>query len=222
MRMPFFNMFRTSPFEKTLKHAEKVARCGPLFVRGVERYFSGDRDTFEFIKEEIRDLEAEADKIKQNIRAHLPAAILMPVEKPLFFSFLREADKVIDCIKNSLYWMSYYNLSLPAAIQNDYLVLVKEAGDYLGFLPEMVSRAHTYFGTRREKDRQGLKDIIREIRFREKESDFLEKTILIRLCADEDIPPKTFFVMIRLVETTGDVADHLENSADMMRAMIAR
>ena len=205
-----------------MKHAEKVAQCGPLFIRAVDRYFKDDRDQFELIKEEIRDIEAEADKIKQNIRAHLPSSLLMPVEKPVFFAFLREADKVVDCIKNSLYWMSYYRVSVPEAIETDYILLAREVSDYLGFLPEMVSRAHKYFGGRLESDRKAVKDIVREIRWREQESDDLEKTILIRLCADEEIPAKTFFVMIRLVETTGDIADHLENAADMMRAMVAR
>jgi uncharacterized protein Yka (UPF0111/DUF47 family) len=118
--------------------------------------------------------------------------------------------------------MSYYQLALPQDIEKDYVLLAKEVGDYLGFLPEMVLRGHTYFASRMEKDRESVKEMIREIRFREKESDDLEKTIFIRLCADESIPPKTFFLMIRLVETTGDIADHLENSADMMRIMIAR
>ena len=80
----------------------------------------------------------------------------------------------------------------------------------------------SYFNSRTEKDRQLVKDIIREIRWREKESDDLEKTILIRLCADESVAPRTFFLTCKLVETTGDIADHLENSSDMMRAMIAR
>jgi predicted phosphate transport protein (TIGR00153 family) len=174
------------------------------------------------LKEEIRDIEAEADKIKRNIRAHLPASILMPVEKSVFFSFLREADKVVDCVKNSLYWMSYSHLSIPPEIEKDYLVLAREAGDYVGLLPEMVLRAHTFFGSRTESDRQAVKDIIREIRFRENESDDLEKIIFHRLFSDEQLPSKTFIVMLRLVETTGDIADHLENSADMMRVMIAR
>ncbi len=160
--------------------------------------------------------------MKRNIRAHLPASILMPVDKSVFFSFLREADKVVDCIKNALYWMSYYRLELPEDIQNDYILLAKEVGDYIGFLPEMVSRSDTFFSSRMEQDRNAVKEVIREIRFREKESDDLEKTIFIRLCADESIPPRTFFLTIRLVETTGDIADHLENSADMMRVMIAR
>jgi len=222
MRTVLANLFRRSPFENTLKHALKVAQCGPLFVKAVESYFKGDWDQFDFLKEEIRDLEADADRIKRNIRAHLPKSILMPVEKSVFLTFLKEADKVVDCVKNSLYWMSYCHLNLPKEVQRDYVTLVKEVGDYIGFLPEMVLRADKYFRSRMEQDRQAVKDIIGEIRFREKESDDLEKTMFIRLCADEHLPPKTYFIMIRVVETTGDIADHLENSADMMRAMIAR
>jgi len=222
MRIVLANLLKRSPFENTFKHAVKVAQCGPIFVEAVQAYFRHDRDKFEILKEEIRDIEAEADRMKRNIRAHLPVSIFMPVEKSVFFSFLREADKVVDCVKNSLYWMSYCELFLPEEIQRDYILLVKEVGDYLGLMPEMVLRSHTYFGTRMETDRQSVKDIIREIRFREGESDDLEKTIFSRLCVDERIPPKTFFLMIRLVETTGDIADHLENAADMMRIMIAR
>ncbi|MBI5250798.1 MAG: TIGR00153 family protein [Desulfomonile tiedjei] len=222
MRLVLGNLFRHSPFQSTLKHAEKVAQCGPLFLNAVQAYFAGDRARFELLKEDIRENEAEADRMKRNIRGHLPAAILMPVDKSVFFSFLREADKVVDCIKNALYWMSYYRLGLPEDIQRDYVLLAKEVGDYLGFLPEMVQRGHTFFSSRMEQDREAVKEIIREIRFREKESDDLEKAMFIRLCADDSISPKTFFIMIRVVETTGDIADHLENSADMMRVMIAR
>jgi predicted phosphate transport protein (TIGR00153 family) len=222
MRFVLGNLFRRSPFENTFKHAVKVAQCGPVFVTAVQSYFKGDLDRFEILKEEIREIEAEADKMKRNIRSHLPASVLMPVEKSVFFSFLREADKVVDCIKNALYLMSYYPLVLPEDIEKDYILLTKEVGDYIGFLPEMVLRAHKYFASRTESDRESVKEMIREIRFRERESDDLEKTMFIRLCADESIPPKTFFLTTRLVETTGDIADHLENSADMMRVMIAR
>lgn len=222
MRIPLVNMLRRSPLENTLRHAHKVAECAPIFVQAVQGYFRGDRDLFELNKEDIRDIEAEADRIKRNIRSHLPPSILLPFSLPAFFSFLREADKVVDCVKNALYWMSYMQLVLPSDIERDYVALVSSVGDYLRLLPELVERAHTYFETRMESDRQLVKDAVREIRHREKASDDMEKTIIIRLCAAEEVPPKTFFVMTRLVETTGDIADHLENAADMMRALIAR
>jgi len=199
-----------------------VAQCGPIFVTAVKAYFSGELDNFELLKEDIREIERDADRMKRNIRAHLPSSLLMPFDKSVFFTFLREADKVVDSVKNALYWMSYYRLDVPEDIQKDYILLAKEVSDYIGFLPEMVLRGHTYFASRTKRDREAVKEIIREIRFREKESDDLEKTLFIRLCAGEEIPSKTFFIMIRLVETTGDIADHLENSADMMRIMIAR
>jgi len=222
MRLVLSNLFRRSPLETTLRHAETVAHCGPLFVRAVQAYFSHDHDQFELLKEEIRETEAEADRMKRNVRAHLPASIIMPFDKSVFFMYIREADKVVDCIKNALYWMSYYRFDLPDDIRKDFITLTREVGDYVGLLPELVQRGHTYFSTRMESDRESVKEIIREIRFREKESDDLEKTLYIRICADHSIDPKTFSLMIRLVETTGNIADHLENASDMMRIMIAR
>ncbi len=222
MRVPLLDFFLPSPFERAMDHAKKVGTCGPIFLKAVDCYLREDHEAFEMLKEEIRDIENQCDLIKRNIRAHLPPSVLMPVEKSLFFGFLREADKVVDCIKNSLYWISYFNQPFPELIRRDYQLLVKEVHDFLGFLPEMVQRAHKFFVSRQETDRVAVKDIVKEIRFRERESDDVEKAILIRLCADEQLPPKTFFLMVRLVETTGDIADHLENSADMIRAMVAR
>jgi predicted phosphate transport protein (TIGR00153 family) len=222
MRISLAGLFTSFPFDRVLEHSTKVAEGGPIFLRAVESYFKGDREDFEIMKEEIRDIEAEADKIKQNIRAHLPPAMVMPFDKSLFFSFLKEADKIIDCMKNALYWMSYFPISIPEDVEKEYVLLVRSAADFLGFFPEMVTRADTYFRSRQETDRLAVKEIIKEIRFREQSSDDVEKTMLIRLCKDDVVPPKTFFVVVRLVETTGDIADHLENSADMMRAMIAR
>lgn len=222
MRVPLLDFFAASPFERVLEHAKNVGSCGPLFLEAVESYMEGDRDRFEILKEEIREIESQCDLIKRNIRAHLPSRILMAVEKPLLFGFLREADKVVDCIKNALYWLSYYDRPFPPEIRRDYHLLAKQVHDFLGLLPEMVQQAHTYFSSRQERDRIAVKDIVKEIRFWERESDDVEKTIMIRLCADDGMDPKTFFLMIRLVETTGDIADHLENSADMVRAMVAR
>jgi hypothetical protein len=222
MRIALLGLLKSSPFERALEHADKIGKCGPLFLEAVQCYKTGDRDRFEMLKEEIRDIEAECDRIKRNIRAHLPSRLLMPVEKWVFFAFLKEADKVIDCIKNALYWLSYYQKPLPDQITKDYLLLVREVSDFLGFLPELVRGAHTYFAGRQETLRKDVKDVIKEIRFREQESDYLEKSIIVKLCAAEDISPKTFFMMVRLVETTGDIGDHLENAADMMRAMVAR
>ena len=88
--------------------------------------------------------------------------------------------------------MSYYNLEIPEETQKDFILLAKEVADYIGFLPEMVKRAHTYFTNRMEKDREAVKEVIREIRFREGESDDLEKTLLIRLCADRELPQRLF------------------------------
>ncbi len=94
------------------KHARKAAQCGLLFVRAVENYFEGDWDRFDFLKEEIRDQKRTRTRLSGILGPHLSKAILMPVEKSVFVTFPKQADKVVDCMKNSLHSMSYCHFHL--------------------------------------------------------------------------------------------------------------
>ena len=87
MRLVLGNLFRHSPLENTLRHAETVARCGPIFVNAVKSYFENDRDKFEFLKEDIREIENEADRMKRNMRAHLPSSLLCLLTNQFFSHF---------------------------------------------------------------------------------------------------------------------------------------
>ena len=72
MRIPFFNMFMTSPFEGLQEHAEKVKECSLVFQQAIECHFSPKCSTFEEFRDEIARLESEADAIKRRIRGHIP------------------------------------------------------------------------------------------------------------------------------------------------------
>ena len=59
MRIPFFSMFMTSPFEGLQEHAEKVKECAWAFQQAMECHFSPRCHTFEdFRKESLGGLAA--------------------------------------------------------------------------------------------------------------------------------------------------------------------
>ena len=72
MRFGLFSLFRESPFTKLLEHAEKVQEGGELFRAAIKCYLESDCIRFEELHLKVASLESEADRIKQNIRAHLP------------------------------------------------------------------------------------------------------------------------------------------------------
>jgi len=222
MRLPFFSMFLTSPFEGIQEHAEKIKECAWSFQQAIECYISSRCQRFEDLRQEVCRMEREADSIKRRIRGHLPIGTLMPVSKFQLFRYLREQDGVLDALEDALDWISYRaEKGIPPEIEKDFLLLVDAVIDPIEELNKMVSEARKYFRTYNENQRTVVKDIIRNLRQQEHDADKLEDAIkrnIFNQCTDA----VTVFHTVRLAEIIGSIADHAENAGDMMRAMLAK
>jgi len=223
MRIPFLSMFITSPFDGLLEHAEKVKECAWAFQQAIECYLSKKCISFEEFRQEVIKLEREADIIKRRIRGHLPKGTLMPVDKFQLFRYLKEQDGVLDTVEDALDWISYRpEPVIPEVLKNDFLLLIDSSIDPIEEMGRMVLEAKKYFETFNETQRTLVKKIIRNLRRKEHEADRVEHRIKRMVFEIVDLDPVSVFHLIRLIETIGSIADHAENSGDMMRAMIAR
>jgi len=220
MRTNFMSLFYKSPFENLKRHADKVSECARLFSEAVKCHLDQKCSIFDDLTDKVAVLESEADAIKRNIRGHLPKGILMPVDKFQFFMYLREQDKVLDAVEESLYWLSYRPEGLQSAIKEDLLFLVQKILPAIEALSPLVDKASVFFKSSSDEIRQEIKAIIRDIRQYEHEADHLERELIHKIFTESEDALKTFH-MIRLVETIGSIADHAQNASDMMRAMIA-
>jgi len=222
MRLPFFSMFITSPFEGIQEHAEKVKECAWSFQQAIECFVSSKCPRFEELRQEVSRTEREADSIKRRIRGHLPIGTLMPVSKFQLFRYLREQDGVLDAVEDVLDWISYRaEKGIPPEVEKNFLLLVDAVIDPIEELHKMVTEARGYFRTFDERRRTVLKDIIRNLRQQEHEADKIEdsfKRIVFNRCTDA----VTVYHMVHLAEIIGSIADHAENAGDMMRAMLAK
>lgn len=222
MRIPILSMFMTSPFEGLQEHAEKVRDGAAIFRIAVKCYLNAECESFERDRQEVSDLEHQADAVKRRIRGHLPKGTLLPVDKFQIFDYLREQDKVIDCFEHALDWLSFRPADkIPEYFQGGILFLVDSVLDPIDRLNEMLTDARRYFKTFSEEDRDIVKEHIRELRKKEGQADILEATLKHDIFAKET-DAVTIFHLIRLVETLGEIADHVENAGDRMRAMIAK
>lgn len=222
MRIPILSMLMTSPFEGLQEHAEKVRDGAAMFRIAVKCYLSAECESFERARQEVSDLEHQADAVKRRIRGHLPKGTLLPVDKFQIFDYLKEQDKVIDCFEHVLDWLAFRPADkIPEYFQGGILFLVDSVLDPVDRLNEMLTDARRYFRTFSEEDRNVVKEHIRELRKKEGQADILEATLKHDLFAKET-DALTIFHLIRLVETLGEIADHVENAGDRMRAMIAR
>jgi predicted phosphate transport protein (TIGR00153 family) len=222
MRIPFFSMFMTSPFEGLQEHAEKVKECAWAFQQAIECHLADKCQTFEEFRQEVIQLEREADAIKRRIRGHLPKGTLMPVYNFLLFRYLREQDQVIDSVEDALDWISFRSEpGIPAELEKEFVILADAVIDPIEELSKMVAEARKYFKNFSEEQRVIIKNIIRTLRQQEHEADKAEDMVKQKVL-NMNIDAVTVFHMVRLAEIIGSIADHAENAGDMMRAMIAR
>lgn len=222
MRLPFLSMFMTSPFAGVQEHAEKVQECAWAFQQAMECHVSKQCRTFDELRQEVVQLESQADAIKRRIRGHLPIGTLMPVSKFQLFRYLREQDNVLDAVEDALDWISFRpEPGIPFELEKDFDLLVDAVVTPIEELSKMVSEARHYFQSYNENQRIKVKDIIRNLRQQEHEADKIEDRLKGRLF-NMDTDAVSIYHLIRLVEIVGSIADHAENAGDMMRAMLAK
>jgi predicted phosphate transport protein (TIGR00153 family) len=222
MRFGLFKLFRESPFDRLQEHAEKVREGGEVFRKAIKCYLESECEEFEKLHMQITSLESEADRIKQNIRAHLPKGILMPVHKFHFLWYLREQDKVMDAMQDALHWLSYRTTLIPDPLLDDFVLMVDRAVEVIEQIPEMVDAAIHYFHSFSNTDRDKVKGVIHNLRHKEFESDQIERKLKSEAFSITVNDPAATFHLVRLVEYIGEVSNHAENAGDMLRAMIAR
>ncbi|MFZ2630667.1 MAG: TIGR00153 family protein [Desulfosalsimonadaceae bacterium] len=222
MRIPFSSLFITSPFDDLQEHAEKVKECSWAFQQAMECYASARCDTFEEHRQEVSRFENEADVIKRRIRGHLPKGVMMPVEKFQLFRYLKEQDSVLDSVKSATNWLSFRpEAGIPEYAEKDFFLLIDAVIEPIEELTVMLSEARIYFKNFSEKQRRKVKEIIANLRQMEHEADKREYSLIKNIFKYEK-DPITAMHLVRLAQTIGNIADHAENTADMMRAMLAK
>ena len=222
MRIPFFNMFMTSPFEGLQEHAEKVKECSWAFQQAIECYFSPKCKTFEEFRDEVAQLESEADAIKRRIRGHIPKRTMTPVSTFLIFRYLKQQDSVLDAVEDTLDWISYRSETrIPAELEKDFALLVNAVIDPIENLVSMVAEAREYFKNYSEKQRVVVKNIIHTLHQQEREVDKFEDIIKSKVF-NMEMDAVSIMYLVRLAEIIGSIADHAQNAGDMMRAMLSK
>lgn len=221
MRILISSLFLESPFINLQKHADKVKECAHLFREAAVCHISEDCQEFDILTEKVAQLENQADDIKRNLRNHLPRGILMPVDKFQFLWYLREQDKVLDEVEESLFWLSFRPRSIPTEMSEDILRLIDAVIPPIEMLSELVTLANKYFRSRSKATRDEMKALIRKIRKYEGKADDIERELKFKFFSVLK-DPLAVFHLVRLAEIVGEIADHAQNASDRMRAMIAR
>jgi predicted phosphate transport protein (TIGR00153 family) len=217
------DLFAKSPFKPMQEHMEVVLECVRRAVPLIEALCAGDDARVRAVWREIDELEEQADKLKNNLRAHLPRRLMLPVDRRDLLEILDLQDSIADTLQDVAGLLVERAMPVPESMQAGLRQLVisalrtcESSASVIQSLDELVE-----IGFRgREADR--VADRIDQIGSLEDESDRLEAELIRELFRiEESLSPVSVMLWYQLIGWIGNIADHAEKVGNRLRLLIA-
>jgi len=221
---PFANLFGKSPFKALQVHMRIVLECAreipPLF----DALAAGDQEAVVTLKNKIFEREAEADKIKNDLRGALPKSLFMPVDRRDLLEVLQMQDSIADTAQDIAGMLFERRMEIPAFMKEPMLALARRSVDaceqsakIIEELDELVAMGF------RGREATQVEEMVEKLNLIEDDTDDLGIELARHLFEHEDeMKPVSVMMWYQLIEWVGDLADYAEKVGDRLRLLIAR
>ncbi|MDG2078010.1 MAG: TIGR00153 family protein, partial [Pseudomonadales bacterium] len=123
----FGNLFAQSPFSPIQDHIVKAQECAEQLIPFIEASINNDWELATTIQQTISDLESDADRIKKDIRLHLPKSLWLPVNRSDLLNLITRQDKIANRAKDISGLMLGRKIVIPNSIASIMLEYSKTA-----------------------------------------------------------------------------------------------
>ena len=221
--MTILKLFARSPFKPLQEHMRTVLACvrevPPLF----EALCEGDTTRVAELQREIDELESRADTMKNEMRAHLPKRLFLPVDRRDLLDVLDMQDSIADTAQDIAELLTERDMSVPESMRRPLMELVyavekacQQAGKVIEELDELVETGF------RGHDAERVEHMIDTLCGLESETDRLGVALVRELFRlEEKMSPVSVLLWYQMIQWIGDLADYAEKCGNRLRLLIA-
>jgi predicted phosphate transport protein (TIGR00153 family) len=218
------NLLGHSPFKAMQEHMRVAVQCADEVPALFRALCDGNQAEVEKVQVRIFELEEQADKIKNELRAHLPKSLFMPVDRRDLLDILNMQDSIADTAQDIAGILVERPMTVPKEMQPKLLELVDtcieachQSHKVIEELDELLEMG---FGGR---ERTTVLEMVDELNLIEDKTDELGMELARLLFAHEDeMKPVSVMFWYQIIEWIGDLADYSEKVGDRLRLLIAR
>jgi len=216
------NLFGRSPVKPMQEHIKAAVAC----AREVKGLFAamagGDTDAIHRSRQEIDRLEHEADRIKNEIRSHLPSRLMLALERRDMLDILDAQDSMADTAQDIAELADLRGMTVPESLRpmlQDLVDQVVEACDQaeriVNELDELVEMGF------RGREAARVQQMIDELARIETQSDECEERAARQLFTLEDQLGTSTVFWYQVIRWMADIADYAEKVGNRLRLLIA-
>ncbi|MET1124230.1 MAG: TIGR00153 family protein [Archaeoglobaceae archaeon] len=222
--MKFFRsvgeIFGYSPFKALRRHASLCGRAVGVLQREFEALRRGDWEEVEALREEIDELEHDADKIKEEIRTNLRRSLMLVVDRHDLLEFLRVQDDIINYCEHVGHMLTFREVKAPENVWKEFEILlskimeaVNEYEELVDHISKLVERSFS------KKEVEATVEHVPRIERLEHECDLVQIG-LHKLILNCDLDPLDAYLMSQWVVKLGEIANSVARAADRFRTML--
>ena len=221
---PFASLFGRSPIGDMQQHIAKAYECASNLVPFFEAVIAEDWERVEHVQQAMVRLEKDADKLKRDVRVHLPKSLFLPVPRSDLLELLSVQDKVANRAKDIAGLMLGRQMSIPAALQPVMQTFVQRTVDAceqaLKAMNELDEIFETGFGNREVRRVTEMIEVLEDI---EHDTDRIQIEVRRTLFKiEKTLHPVDVMFMYTIIEWIGDVADRAERVGNRLEQLLAR
>jgi len=175
-------------------------------------------------KNKIFEKEAEADRIKNDLRGALPKSLFMPVDRRDLLEVLQMQDSIADTAQDIAGLLIERRMEIPDFMQETMLALARRSIDACEQSAKIIEELDELLAMGfRGREASRVEDMVEQLNLIEDDTDELGIELARHLFEHEDeIKPVSVMMWYQLIEWVGDLADYAEKVGDRLRLLIAR
>jgi predicted phosphate transport protein (TIGR00153 family) len=201
-----------------------VLECAREVQPLIEALARGDQVTVIKAKDRIFEREAEADRIKNELRLQLPRSLFMPVDRRDLLEVLHMQDAIANTAQDIAGLLIERQMSIPEFMYDPLIALTSRCIDTCEHSASIIEELDELLAMGfRGREVEKVDAMLAELNSIEDETDELGIALARSLFKHErEMDPVSVMMWYRLIEWIGDLADYAEKVGDRLRLLIAK
>ena len=222
--MSIFDLFRKSPFAALNEMMREVMECTGRITAIYEAFLNHDRENVERLAKEISEHEYQTDMIKNQIRQSLPNSIFMPVARGDLLQIIAAMDAIADKTEDLGVLMTFKDIKVPEGIKSEILDFAESVISVVKLSKEVVEELETLKAASfAGPETRVVSELLDKINQSEHETDKFQYRLTKRvLNSDEELDCASLVLWMKIIETTGGIANAAEKMANRIRLIISQ
>ncbi len=222
--MSVFDIFRKSPFAALNEMMKEVVECTDRVPTLYEAFLNSDKENIERIAKEISDHEYKTDMIKNEIRQSLPSSIFMPVARGDLLQIISSMDAIADKTEDLGVLMTFKTVKIPEDVKAEISEFVKRVLIVVNLSKEVIEELETLKAASfAGPETKTVSDLLDKINETEHETDKFQYNLTKKVFNNEqELDCSSLVLWLKIIETTGGIANAAEKMANRIRLIISQ